>query len=136
MCKAQRMANVALRGLTFSKGNNYNLVAIVERGGGILSIGFNDMVRTHPEYYNGKHDKGIHAEYAALKQAADPNGANLHIFRFRKNGTLGDSRPCPDCYRRIISYGVKKIFYTENGVQVRERITLKTLKFLEDYRYE
>lgn len=120
MCKHKRLKNIAHKNCDFS--DKQNMVAVVERGGNVISIGYNDMSRSHPAYFNGEHDKGIHAEYAALRQTNNTEGANIHIFYFRKNGDLGNSKPCPDCMEEIKKSGIQKIFYIDNGERKSMRL--------------
>lgn len=114
--KVQRWAENAVEFI-----DKQNLVAIVEKGGNILSIGTNDMARTHPSYYENGYDRGIHAEYDALRKA-DCSGANLYVFYFKKEGGLGNSKPCRKCYNQIRDSGISRVFYVEDGDVICEKI--------------
>jgi deoxycytidylate deaminase len=121
MCKKTRLAKSAYKEIDFNK-QQYNLVAIIERGGRILSIGLNNMSRGHPAYFNGEFDKGIHAEFSALNQTRDASGADIHVFRFKRNGDHGDSKPCKHCMATMRSAGIKRVFYWKNGEHVTEKL--------------
>lgn len=124
MCKTTRLAATALKEIDFGK-QRHNLVAILERGGRIISIGLNDMNRTHPVYFGEdgeNYDRGIHAEYDAVRQVDDPAGSNLHVFRFKRNGEMGASKPCGACMRLLKDKGVRKVIYFDKGKFVRQTL--------------
>lgn len=114
MCKKERMLLAAFKEVDLER-NRHNLIAILEKGGNILAIGKNDMSKSHPAYFNGSYDKSIHAEYAALRQVREADGANLFVFYFKRAGGLGNSKPCRECYDLISNRGINKVFYIKDG---------------------
>lgn len=76
-------------------------VAIVERGGAILSLGYN-------------HD-GIHAEHVALNKlwVSERNGVRVWSLRLMRNGTFGMAKPCINCERYLRENGVRAVVYTD-----------------------
>lgn len=97
--------------------DRHNLIAILVKGGKILAVGQNDMSRTHPKYFNGEYDRCVHAEYDALRQVRSAEGTDLYVFRFKKNGDMGDSEPCEHCMDYIRSRGVGRLYFHKNGKQ-------------------
>ena len=105
----------------------HNLIAFIVKGGSILSIGLNDMNRTHPIYWNGEHDHGVHAEYDAINSYRGKdgglNGSSLYVLRIRRDGSLGNSRPCEHCWRKMMKVGIKTVYYVGNdGVLIKELV--------------
>jgi len=95
----------------FPKQRSYRHVAIVTRGGCILSVGVNASA--------------IHAEVVALEQIDYGNrrGVTVISLRIRKDGSLAMAKPCPSCTRFMVKYGVKKVMYsTSDGTIVKERV--------------
>jgi len=84
-----------------------------------LSVGHNDGEKTHPESKIDWFNVGHHAELSALTGIKHYDLKNLEITVvrvLRKDGSLGNSRPCENCMRIIEEYGIKKIHYsTGNG---------------------
>ena len=85
------------------------------RGGRILSVGINKR-RNNPLIFenkdgiiNGSH---IHAEIDAMRKVTNLQGAKIYIARVNNNGKPGLSRPCPQCYDRIVNAGITKVVYT------------------------
>lgn len=105
----------------------YNLCAIIVRGGSVLSVGFNKrQTNGFVEHYTDK-IRGInrewhistHAEMDAVLQArnkTDLRGAKIYVIRkhlnFQKADVFGMSRPCNICENVLKAYGVKKAYYT------------------------
>lgn len=118
MAAPERFLRIA-SALVDVEDNRYNLIAIVVQGGSILSIGINDMDRTHPVYFqqHAGHDHGIHAEYDAIRKlkGADLTDAKMYVFRFRKDGLLGDSKPCRHCRKILKEAKLGRVFYFQNG---------------------
>jgi deoxycytidylate deaminase len=110
--------------------NRQNMIAIVEKGGNIISVGSNNMECTHPVYFNGEHDKCVHAEFNALRQIKHTgdygrkynkvaDGCNMYVFYFKRSGGLGDSKPCEHCYDEIKKSGINRIYYIKEGTLIK-----------------
>lgn len=103
--------------------NKENMIALIESGGRILSVGRNNMTKTHPHTFNGKYTKGLHAEQDCIKRAdTDLSGADLYVFYIKKSGDFGNSRPCDMCLGDIRGAGIRRVFFMEDGDWVSERI--------------
>ena len=128
---------------------DFHLCAVIVRGGNILSVGFNQRkTNAFVEHYTDKVRGGgreyclsTHAEHSAInlvRKKIDLTGCTMYVARLRpslsKYGQLGLARPCHICQHMLLSYGLKKAYYTINdnkyGVM---KITEKTIntKFSE-----
>lgn len=83
-----------------STHKQHHHAAILTRGGAIIATGYNHETR--------------HAEMVALGQLFPDNakGCTLYSFRWRKNGTWGNAKPCSECAKYLV--GVK-VYYTDAG---------------------
>lgn len=104
----------------------------------VIGIGCNSN-KTHPiqKQYNRYRNLYIvghteampklHAEISCINSIRhlDINFSKvkLYIFRVRKDGLIGISRPCPSCMAAIKDLGIKDIYYTTNDGFAHERIT-------------
>lgn len=94
-----------------STNKRYRHVAIVERGGSIVAVGWN-----HFE---------IHAEYHALNKLwpSEVRGTKVWSLRFTKTGKLAMAKPCPTCETFLKKWGVKAVWYsTAEGTVKRMKI--------------
>src|SRR6266700_3238613 len=98
---ATSFVKAALKYKKKSRHNQHKLVALIIKGGNILSVGWN-MVTTH-------------AEKAAIEHAwrqGDLANTSMFVIRFRKSGTLGMALPCKNCQLAIQAAGIKKVSYS------------------------
>lgn len=79
--------------------------AILVDGSRVVSIGVNDMTKTHPLYYPAN----LHAELDAIIAAPYVSGCDIYIVRLLKNGRLAPARPCRRCETLLKRYNVKRI---------------------------
>ena len=107
---------------------NQNLAAIIIQGGKILGSGFNQRID-----YNHSHHAEIKALKSMRRQKRTPKGADIHVYRFRADGTYGLAKPCRDCMIAIKEAGIKRVFYSDYDG------SMKMLKVddvnLDDYGY-
>ena len=103
--------------------------------GTVIAVGCN-AEKTHPtqKMYNKYREQNqdaafipkIHAEIACLNALSrmniDQSKVRLYIYRVRKDGTRGLSRPCPSCMAAIRAFGIKQIFYSTNDGYASEEI--------------
>lgn len=93
-------------------------------GNKIISTGFNSN-RTHPlqarlnRFRNKEIVKHtVHAEIACLSHIWDADlswkKVKLYVYRNRRDGLKGMSRPCPACMAAIKQLGIREIYYTTN----------------------
>lgn len=86
---------------TKSTHHQHRHAAFVIVGGKIQSIGYNCGT--------------THAEVKALSQLW-PNkrqGVKVYSFRWRKDGTLGNAKPCSECEKFLVANGVKVVYYSD-----------------------
>lgn len=72
------------------------------------------------QYPNGCAFDG-HAEMLTIKKAINMGinlkGKDIHVIRFRRNGSIGMSKPCEFCQKMIESVGIRRVYYTDdNGI--------------------
>jgi len=100
-----------------SQHKNHQHVAIVTRGGAVVSVG-----------YNGGPNGCVHAEAMALGKLwpSERVGTKLHSIRLMKSGRMGLAKPCPECQKLIEESGVKAVFYSDNcGNMVHIKVARK-----------
>ena len=86
-------------------------------GSRILSIGYN-RYHSHPDSDNEGFCRSLHAEHVSLlrRQHYDRLAGRLTLFTARRlaDGSVGNSRPCPNCIALARLAGVKRIFYHDS----------------------
>jgi deoxycytidylate deaminase len=110
--------------------------AVVVEGKRVISTGFNSN-KTRPlqhQYNKYRHFANYsnavsseHAETAALSHLIgkdiDWKNTSLFVYREKKNGELGCTRPCPACRQLIKDLQIKNIYFIdENGDYCKERV--------------
>lgn len=88
---------------------------MVVNSGRVVGIGVNTF-RNVPDNMSDNHIISgctTHAEINALKRAgANARGATVYIARVNSKGHTRFSRPCNNCYKSLVTAGVKTIIYT------------------------
>ena len=75
-----------------------------------------NLDKTHPTYANEDYGLySIHAEMSAMLSCPKDKlyGAEMWIYREKRDGQIGTARPCDDCMSVIKDAGIKKIHYTD-----------------------
>jgi tRNA(Arg) A34 adenosine deaminase TadA len=95
----------------------HRMGAIILHKGKIISRGFNQGNKTHP---NGPSDRyySLHAEIHAISLAKN-KGDTLIVVRVKKDGKLALSKPCSGCMEAIKAAGIKCIIYTDNKSDIQ-----------------
>lgn len=77
----------------------------------VVSVGFNKL-RTNPN--SNTNFKTTHAEFDAVfgNDLNITKGSVLYVWRSKKNGEPGMSRPCQFCQQLIKAAGIKGVFYS------------------------
>ena len=95
---------------------------ITDLKGKVISKGFN-IRKTHPfqqHYANkmkNKEKEFLHAEMSALvKCRKSPH--TLYVARLKKDGSIGNAKPCPICLNAIQESGLKRIVYTNDDSSI------------------
>jgi deoxycytidylate deaminase len=104
------------------------MVAVIQKGGKILSIGINDYFRLCYKFKDrnqyGEY-QGLHAELAAIKKCTKKQlqGSIMSVYGQTVQGNFPKStRPCCNCLNAIKAVGIRKIVYYENGLEIKETI--------------
>jgi len=131
MCRKKftNFLNKAYKAHKHSDECRYRHVAVIVKGGSILSVGFNSM-KPHPmamlplgvlnkAEIVPNDTRTIHAEMDAIRKIKDKrllSSCELWVYSEMKNGTLRISKPCSLCQHYIQMYGIKTVhFSTESG---------------------
>lgn len=106
---------------SFSNHPQHQVSSIIVRGNRIFSTGFN-KVQTHTQ--SKSYDNMLHAEVSALigLDYKTTRGATIYVFREKKTGQLGNSRPCPACQMAIREAGIKRVVYSHEDGWKEERV--------------
>ena len=116
-----RIASMHSTGTTFGQ----KLGAALYAGSNLLSIGFNDINKTHKFSVCKEYNGNTHAEVKCLIKRwhyEKSNNLILYVSRIITNSdhtimNFGCSRPCAKCMKVIIAYGIKRVrFYNERGI--------------------
>ena len=90
----------------------FKLGAIIcDKKGRVVAWGYNSY-KSHPIFGAGNY-RTLHAESAAL-YCAKRLGIDIYgmdMFVFRKNNRK--SKPCKDCQKLLIEYGISKVYYSD-----------------------
>lgn len=107
---------------SFSNHPQHKVSAIVVRGNRIFSTGFN-KIQTHPS--SRSYDNMLHAEVSALigLDFETTKGATVYVYRRKKTGELGNSKPCPACQLAIEEAGIKKVIYSHEDGWKEEKVS-------------
>mgnify|MGYP003122310128 CR=1 FL=1 len=113
MPRHQRFERIARTQVVKSTVPRYNLSAMIVKGGRIVARGVNRMSR----------DRSVHAEVAALSQMirrkANPEGAEIHVYRFLADGSYGLAKPCQECQKALLEAGIKRVWYSNDDNQMK-----------------
>lgn len=95
---------------------------LVRRNGKEISTGINKF-KTHPlQAKFGRNNKSIclHAEIDAIVECCDwlwfdeLKGSIMYIARVKRDGSLGLAKPCSGCFRALVHFNIKEVYWTEN----------------------
>lgn len=90
--------------------------AVVVRNGNILAMGnnihreLNAADAADTEFF--KKHASIHAEVAAVRQVANPQGCTVYVARVMADGSPGLSKPCHRCAKYLEEMGVRRVVWT------------------------
>lgn len=100
----------------------YKHAAALISGDTIHSSGVNKFIKevkiNDQTYY-----KTMHAEITVFERMPKKKvrGMDILVIRINKNFALKNSRPCNQCIDKLIKFGIRKVFYSnEDGIIVSE----------------
>jgi len=100
-----------------SKKSEYyqKLGAVIVKKGDVIGVGFNKPKKTHPR--SNTLFRTIHAELDAILNAGEElvQGCDIYIYREHRSGVPAISKPCKFCEKLLKEYGIKNIYFTNNG---------------------
>lgn len=111
----KRFFELAKRASIHSDHHSHKIGAVIVRKNKIVSFGFNKL-KTHNK--SNTPYKAVHAEFSSILSAGrmDLSGCEIYVYRERKDGSLGSSKPCIFCEQLIKNVNLKKVHYTiDNG---------------------
>jgi len=95
----------------------FKVGAAIEKNETILSVGYNTRISD-----NILKDRfSLHAECMAILRALKKygrkkvEGSTIYIIRYKKDGSFGNSKPCPVCQTILKKFNMKTI-YVQNGI--------------------
>lgn len=112
--KNKRFFELAKRSSIHSNHPIHQMGAVLVKKNKVVSFGFNSS-KTHCK--SNTPFKSIHAEFSAILVAGlkDLSQHEIYIHRNRKDGSLGEAKPCIHCEHMLKSMGIKKVHYTVNN---------------------
>lgn len=110
--RTQRFFELA-RKLALKSPSYHKLGCVIAHRNKVLSVGFNDMSKTHPKANSPF--KTLHAEIDALIGLQRADGCDAYVYRELKDGTFAMAKSCAACELALRKIGIKRIFYTTNN---------------------
>lgn len=114
-----RWFNFAKKHLDKCDHHTHNIVAVVVINKTLVSVGWNNINKTHPDMFRHSVHKKKHAEVMALNLAKhryqDLSEAKLIVYGQTKAGNQICSKPCKYCQKIIKEYGVKEVIYSSHN---------------------
>jgi len=100
--------------------SRFRVGAVLVRGSNIIGIGHNIQRKSHPTMYLYARPElktfiGSHAEFIAcrgLRPYDIGDKSTLYVYRVRRDGSPGCSRPCSACLSILRDKGIKKICFS------------------------
>lgn len=116
-----RYFELAKRLIANSTHHQHHISAIVVKKNRIIGMGYN-LLKTHPSsphFY-----KSQHAEFRAIwgLDPADLKGADIYVYRQRRDGTPALAKPCTSCLDLIKRSQIKNIYYSDYDSYAMEEI--------------
>ena len=100
----------------------YKHAAALISGDTIFSSGVNKFIK-EIKINDQIHHKTMHAEITVFEKLPRKKvkGMDILVIRINKNFALKNSRPCNQCIDKLIKFGIRKVFYSnEDGIIVSE----------------
>lgn len=110
--KDKRWVALAKKMLPYSNHHNYRMVAVLVKGGRIISYGTNS-IGPAAFFLRFAENRGRHCEVRCLFGLARKytKGATLYVVGETKLGNIVLSKPCPSCLEFIGRMGLRRVVY-------------------------
>lgn len=122
MLKYLRLAEKFALEHEFDAALEYYLCAVLVRGGGVISVGYNKkatngFVEHYADQVRGERNYCLstHAEMDSILRArgkTNLRGTKIYVVRIKPSGGLGMARPCEICQHILYNYGIKRAHYS------------------------
>lgn len=117
MLRHLRYAYDLARNHQFDPSLEFNLCAVIVRGGRVLSTGFNSRGWNPLSEHYRMNDYActIHAEVDAIMSGRKKirfEGSKVYVVRVKSDGTVGNAKPCEMCQHVLFNYGIKRVYHT------------------------
>lgn len=105
----------------------FQVGALIVRRKAIIAMGVNSK-KTHTlQKRFARHDHlapWLHAEVHAISlcRPNDLEGADIYVARAIKDGSWANSKPCSGCHDALHFFGIKRMFYYEDGAFRKELV--------------
>lgn len=102
------------RKMAMTSNGSYKLGSCVIKSGRVMSLGFNKYWQSNALAREFFKFETVHAEMDSLVKMTREaiRGVTLYVARIRKDGSYGNSKPCPRCQNALRTLGVRKIVYS------------------------
>ena len=100
--------------IAYKSNSKFRLGACLAKKGKVVSVGFNQMNKTHPKQQSEY--PYIHAETHALLglRYEETVGCDLYVVRIDRNDELKNAKPCDSCMAALETAGIRRIYYTDD----------------------
>jgi len=103
--------------------SKFRLGSVLARRTRVISVGWNDMYKSHPimDRYKERgisYTLGLHSEIHACigVPTSDLIGAEIYVYRIKRNGSPGLARPCRICTSFLRNMGISMAYFsTDEG---------------------
>lgn len=104
----------------------YKIGACIVYKGRVISVGVNQLFKSHPLTRMFHEEQTLHAEVSAivrLKNKKLLKECKMVVYRENALGELAMARPCPTCLKILKFFNISSIAYTIDGGYAEEILT-------------
>lgn len=83
-----------------------------------VSVGTNNMSKTHTKAVRWYEWPYIHAEFSALMKSGRVEGGIVVVVRVGRRNNLLNSTPCPSCLQVMKEYGIREVVHIDCNNEV------------------
>lgn len=122
--KDNRIKNLGRKLLKLSFHSKYKMIALLVKGGNIISVGANKEGAPKPYVKCHRPEMGLHAEVSCLAGITKDQSKNTTIYVVGQT-TKGNNmltKPCKSCYSFIKEMGIRRVVYETSSGELEELI--------------